>query len=135
MATQETKSILIRDDEKNSCEGLLHYTAFTPADRTKRAVTMWVACWVIAGITVFIPLAHFFLVPAFLIAGPVMFFQRIKQEDEKDKVTGTCPRCSEDINIKLEATDALPKWVYCPQCDGALELMDEQAIDLTEVSI
>lgn len=132
MATQETKSMLIRDDEKNSCAGMLHYIAFTPTDRTKRAAIMWTGCWIAAGIAVFIPLAHFFLVPAFLIAGPILFFQRSKQKDAKEKVTGTCPRCHQEIEIKLEATDQLPKWVYCPKCDGSLDLNDDETQDLID---
>ena len=118
--------VTIKDDNGNSKPGRLFYTQFSAGQRTTRAATALLACLVGAGVTLFIPIAHFFLVPAFLIAGPILFFLRYKQADAKDRIDGDCPRCAETISIKLESTDKLPKWTYCPKCDGAIELFDSQ---------
>ena len=126
MASKETLIIDIEDDNNNSSHGTLHYTAFNPADRLTRAVTILAICWVLAVITAFIPIAHFFLVPAFFIAGPVMAISRYKQADEKSNVEGECPRHNGPFTIKLEATDKLPKWTYCPECDGAIQFVEKK---------
>ncbi|MDX1812680.1 MAG: hypothetical protein R3240_12065 [Gammaproteobacteria bacterium] len=125
MAAKKELTIEIQDDNDHSAEGTLFYTAYNPADRTTRAITALVVCWLLAGVTLFIPIAHFFLVPAFLIAGPVLAFSRYKQEDSKEKVEGTCPRHNGQVTIKLENTDKLPKWTYCPECDGAIQLVEK----------
>ena len=127
MASKETLAIEIQDDNDNSAQGVLHFTAFNPADRTSRAIIMLVVCWLLAGVTVFIPIAHFFLVPAFFIAGPIMAFSRYKQTDAKETVEGECPRHKGDFTLKLEATDKLPKWTYCPECDGAIQLVEKNS--------
>jgi len=123
MAKQETLNISIRNEEGKQALGVMHFTTYTPGDRSKRAITALLACWVVAGVTLFIPIAHFFLVPAFLIAGPVLFFLRSRQDEAKEKIEGTCPHCDQAITIALENTDKLPKRTYCPACDKAIELI------------
>jgi len=125
MASQEQKTISVKDDKGAASDGVLHYTSYNAGDRLGRAVIALVACLIVAGITLFIPIAHFFLVPAFLIAGPVLFYVRYKQTDAKEKVATHCPRCHESVEIELEATDKLPKWGFCPKCDCSLELSEK----------
>lgn len=125
MASKEILDITISNDEGKYTDGVMHYTAYTSGDRTSRAIIALTACLAGAGITLFIPIAHFFLVPAFLIAGPVLFVLRIKQHEAKENVEGSCPSCNEKISITLENTDQLPKRTYCPACDKAIELAEK----------
>ena len=125
MASKQEMIIEIQDDNDNKADGKLFYTAYNPADRTTRAVTALIVCWVIAAVTLFIPIAHFFLVPAFLIAGPIVAFSRYRQEDSKEKVEGTCPRHNGEISVSMENTDKLPKWTYCPECNGAIQFVEK----------
>lgn len=125
MSAKETRAVYVRDDKGNGSEGVLHFTSYTPADRTKRAITAWVVCWVAAFLTFFIPIAHFFLVPAFLIAGPMMFYSRSRQVEALEKMLSVCPRCEKDLALEMETNDKLPKWTYCPACDGAIEVTEQ----------
>ncbi len=125
MASQQQRTISIRDDKGNAAEGQLFLTGYTAADRTRRAVIALVACLLGAGVAVFIPIAHFFLVPALLIAGPVLFYTRYRQAEALERVEGVCPRCGQSVTIAMESNDKLPKWTYCPACDGALELVEK----------
>jgi len=127
MASKETLIIDIQDDNDNTTEGTLHYTAFNSADRLTRAVTILVICWALAIVTAFIPIAHFVLVPAFLLAGPIMAFLRYRQADAKETVEGECPRHNGPFTIKLEATDKLPKWTYCPECNGGIQFIEKNS--------
>jgi hypothetical protein len=125
MASNTQLAVLIKDDEGNQEEGTMYYTVFSAADRTKRAITALVGCWIVAAIAVFIPIAHFFLVPVFFIAGPVMAYSRMKMEESKEKVHGICPRHNAQITINLENTDTIPKYTYCPDCDGAIQIVEK----------
>lgn len=125
MATKEQLAVEIKDDNNNTEDGTLYFTSFTKADRTKRAITIWVICWVLAVLSIPIILAHYILIPAFLIAGPVMARSRLKQEAEMEKVEGTCPHHHGPFTLKMEKTDVLPKWAYCPECDKGIQIIEK----------
>lgn len=125
MATKQTLDVSIKNDDGGQTDGVMHFTSYSSGDRISRALIALVACWIAAGITLFIPIAHFFLVPAFFIAGPVLFFFRFKQDEAKEKIDGKCPNCNDEISIALENTDKLPKRTYCPVCDKAIELSEK----------
>lgn len=126
MSDKETRPVSVKDDKGNQRDGVLHFTSYTSADRTKRAVLAWVGCWVAAFLTFFIPIAHFILVPAFLVAGPVMFFSLSRQVEALEKTVSVCPRCDKALNLDMETNDKLPKWTYCPACDGAIEISNKE---------
>jgi len=122
MASKEQLAIDIVNDDDEKRSGILFYTAFTPSDRTRRAIIALVGCWLGAVISIPIILAHYILIPAFLIAGPILARARLKQQDAKEKVEGECPHHNGQFSLKLEATDTLPKWIYCPECDKGLQI-------------
>lgn len=125
MATKEEMAVSIKDDNNNVTSGTLFYTAFTKADRTKRAITIWVLCWLGAVVSIPIILIHYILIPAFLIAGPVMARSRLKQASEMEKVDGHCPHHDGPFTLKMEKTDVLPKWAYCPVCDKGIQIIEK----------
>ena len=125
MASNTQLAVIIKDDEGNQKDGTMYYTVFSAADRTKRAIIALVGCWIIAAIAIPIPVAHLALVPGFLVAGPVLAYFRLKMSESKEKVLGTCPRHNGEITIKLENTDTIPKYTYCPDCDGAIQIVEK----------
>lgn len=71
---------------------------------------------------VFIPVAHFFLVPGFLIAGLVVFFRRRGAALVIQSARGKCPDCGAQQDF-----DAPTRWepeltVDCKQCHRRLRL-------------
>lgn len=127
MATKEQITVYLKGNEGKVNNGVMTFVSYTNADRMKRAATAWGVCWLIAIVCIAIPIAHFFLVPGFAIAGPVLAFFRYRQLDKKEKVVGVCPYHNEETTLELEATDQLPKWVYCPVCNGSLQLVTRHA--------
>jgi len=123
MPSSKTDLIGILSDEKGAELGTLHSLVYSSGERTGRALKMLAIAWLLAGITLFIPIAHFFLVPIFVIAGPVMAWSRYRAEVVPEKVTGICPECGEEITIDLDPSDKLPKWSYCPKCNKSLHLV------------
>jgi len=62
----------------------------------------------VAGVTVFIPIAHFVLVPGFLVAGPILGWMRYRQDRAMLHVEGACPACNETMRVELDAGERLP---------------------------
>lgn len=123
MSRTDTRDIQLQDNEGNTKPGNVESTLFDSADRLKRAVVRLFAFWAAAFVAIFIPLAHFVLVPAFLITGIVMAIGAYRTQQAMNGAQGVCPVCQDDINIVLEASDQLPKWTYCPDCNAPLQLI------------
>ncbi|NOY63425.1 MAG: hypothetical protein GXP10_09815 [Gammaproteobacteria bacterium] len=126
MPTPQERRISIEHSDEGSRSGVLHVTAFNSSDRMRRAVKTLAIMWGIALVTLFIPLAHFVLVPAFLIMGPILAVKRYKLAEVVEKATGACPKCGDDMTIELEPEDKLPHWTYCPLCNTPLQLVDKE---------
>ncbi len=114
-------------NEKGKSAAELSTKLFSPGERTAQALKILGLCWLLAGITLFIPIAHFFLVPLFLVAGPIMAFNKYRVESAADSATGDCPECREFVSISLDSADKLPKWTYCPKCSKPLHLVYDDA--------
>ena len=129
MPTATQREIIIKSGDYAPMAGLLHLTAFTQRDRTIRAVKAWLGFWLLAVLSIPIIVAHWILIPAFLIAGPVVAFRRLKTEANTESATGTCPVHHGEITIELEAGDRPPIWKPCPECNAPLHLIDKPVKD------
>ncbi len=124
MAISETRSIVIENDRGGDADGILHVRKFNVMDRVLRALVMLGLIWLLALISVLVPVAHFILVPSFLLAGPVVAFLRFRVTEVNERVTGACPTCGRQITLPLEADDRLPLWTYCPSAGDPIHLLD-----------
>lgn len=91
-------------------------------ERMRRATIGWVGCWGLAIVAVFIPLLHFILVPALLIAGPLIARARWNEKATVLNVRGTCPGCGkpQSVDLKQPGSESMP-W-RCPECGRPLVL-------------
>ena len=124
MATMTARPILIKGGDIINV-GVLHLKTFDPPERRIRAVKMWGLMWLFALLSVPIIVAHFVLVPGFLIAGPVMAYRRYRLVEVPDHVTGMCPTNKEEMNLPLEASTRLPVWTHCQQCKTSIQLLEK----------
>lgn len=125
MSVSGTQIIYVKADEKPVREGTLTFTQFSSGDRMGRAFAALGLCWVAAGLTVFIPLAHFILTPGFFIGGIILAMKKYKAERLNDNVQVQCPRCDKSVMIELEPEPTLPAYVYCPDCNASLQLTEK----------
>jgi len=107
-------------------DGILYLQSFDARDRKIRAAKMLGMMWLFAALSVPIIIAHFVLVPGFLIAGPVMAYKRYRVTEVPDHVSGKCPAGKEDFTLSLEASDRLPLWTHCPACHASLHLFEKE---------
>ncbi len=125
MSTTLYRAIRIKNAANNSTTGQLHITHYSQSERTSRALKMLALMWLLAIITFFIPLAHFVLVPAFLIAGPVIAYKLYQTEEHPSSANGECPTCKQPSSIHLEPSDTLPMWTYCSANNDPVQLIDD----------
>ncbi|HED39331.1 MAG TPA: hypothetical protein ENJ13_02750 [Chromatiales bacterium] len=124
MSTTIHRTIRIENADNGSTIGQLHITTYSQKERTARAIKMLALMWGLAIITLFIPLAHFVLVPGFLIAGPVIAYKRYQMAQHPSKADGECPTCKQPLSIHLEPSDTLPMWSYCSANNDPVQLID-----------
>ena len=125
MTTIVTRPILIKSGDIET-NGLLHLQSFDAKERKIRAAKIWGLMWLFAVLSVPLIIAHFVLVPGFLIAGPVMAMKRYKLTEIPDHVTGPCPGKDHEFTLKLEVSDRLPMWSHCPECQASLHLLEKE---------
>jgi hypothetical protein len=111
---------------------LVHHDRAAPAtvgveghgrrDRVRRALLALAACWGAAIGAVFLPVLHFVLVPALLLAGPVVAFARLRQKLTLLDVDGACPACGFPVHEPLRADAGARIEIRCEGCRRALAL-------------
>lgn len=90
--------------------------------RIARALGAWLACWLLAALSVFIHILHLFLVPGFLVAGVVLGIKRLRERSSLVRLEGPCPRCK--VPRTREAMGAFRDAcrVHCDTCGHSATL-------------
>lgn len=124
MPTIENTPVHIKGNENQVTSGELQTTHYDHGECVKRALMKLGLFWLLALGSIPIIFAHWVLVPGFFIAGPWMAYRAFQVKYTRNHVRGSCPACQEDVEIKLEAGDELPRWTYCPRCNAPLHLLE-----------
>jgi hypothetical protein len=80
-------------------------------------------CWALALGGLFIPVAHFILVPTFVVAGIVVAIKRAREDRRLLLLHGACPRCGAAHEFKPGGRFATGRSIDCPKCHGTLTLV------------
>lgn len=96
--------------------------SFDRAGRWRRALRGLAQCWGLALLGVFIPVAHFFLVPGLGIAGLVVFWRRRNTDIIIVAGRGSCPDCGTEQALDLPSRWSPDLTVDCRQCHRRLRL-------------
>jgi hypothetical protein len=95
---------------------------FDREQRMRRALAGVGKWWAVALFSVFIPVAHFILVPSFLVYGAWQFFQRAGTVELATDARGTCPDCGFEQAVELAPRWRVPQPVTCRRCHRGLRL-------------
>jgi len=123
MSESLVEPITIKGNESAASVGELFTRSFNARERMARAGKVLGISWALAVVTLFIPIAHFVLVPLFGLGGPIMAVMKYRVDNVAEKAHGVCPECQQTVDIELDPADKLPKWTYCPSCNKPLQLM------------
>ncbi|HVH08935.1 MAG TPA: hypothetical protein VM736_03985 [Gemmatimonadales bacterium] len=103
-------------------EGAVTIQVFDRAARWRRALAglgKWVG---VALLAVFVPVAHFVLVPSFALYGVWEFAQRLGTAELAAAGRGTCPDCGREQPLDLAQRWYAPQPVSCRYCHRGLRL-------------
>jgi len=95
----------------------------TPAQRAMRVLMGLGFCWGLALCGLFIPVAHFILVPTFVVAGIVVALRRAREDRRLILVRGSCPRCGAQQEFRPGGRFESGRSIPCPHCHGNLTLV------------
>jgi hypothetical protein len=102
--------------------GTVTIRTFDREQRVRRAVAGLGTWWGAAVLAVFIPVAHFVLVPSFLAYGLWQFVQRLGTVELAADARGTCPDCGTEQRFDLPPRWRAPQSVTCKHCSRGLRL-------------
>jgi len=94
----------------------------TRRDRAARAAWAWAGCWGAAVAAVFLPVLHFFLVPALLLGGPLYALVRWREKVTVLGAEGSCPACGAAQRPRIRGGAARDMSFRCEACRRALAL-------------
>lgn len=100
----------------------LRILSFDRGERVRRAVAGLVMWWALALGCVFIPVAHFVLVPGFLLYGVPAFVGRLKTDPVVVEAHGTCPDCGAEQDLDLLGPWREDRDLSCRECHRSLRI-------------
>lgn len=113
--------------------GQIRVQHWSPPQRLSRALKLGTACWSGAAIAILIPFLHFLLVPALLIAGPIVAFIIYGQESVILGGEGLCPNCNATLPIARTSYE-FPVSDLCSKCQYAVKI-EPLATDLRKMGV
>jgi hypothetical protein len=102
--------------------GTVTVREFSRDERVRRALGGLGTWWGIALGSVFIPVAHFLLVPSFLLYGIWQFVQHLGTTSLATDAHGICPDCHTEQALELSPQWRVPQPVTCRNCHRGLRL-------------
>jgi hypothetical protein len=95
---------------------------FDRQERVRRAIKGLLTFWAVALGCIFIPVAHFLLVPGFGLYGIYTFFERLNADQIVLNAEGTCPDCGKAQKLDTTGRWRVPRTVPCRYCQRALRI-------------
>jgi hypothetical protein len=96
--------------------------SFDKQERVRRALKGLAMFWSAALGSVFIPVAHFLLVPSFALYGAYTFFERLGARQVVIAAEGICPDCGRSQELDIGSRWQLPRRFACRHCQRSLHL-------------
>ncbi len=119
--TQHTRKIVATSNEATT-HGTMEVLEFSEQGRVKRAWMMALKCLGATVLCVFIPVAHFFLVPlGLLVVTPIMTIYTFRVKTKILSATIDCPACHKPLNV-LTSQEQYPIYENCSSCHRQIAL-------------
>lgn len=100
---------------------------FDGPQRTRRAVKGLAGFWGAMVVSVFIPVAHFVLVPSFFGIGIWQFVRRLHRHELVRGAHAACPDCGVEQDFELGGGLRFPQGVQCRSCHRGLTIAAGEA--------
>lgn len=101
-------------------DGACRVLSFDRRARRRRAWQALGKAWGVAIACIFIPVAHFLLVPGFVVFGIYQFFDKVGTAELARDARGACPDCGTEQAFELGRRPDGPVQVRCAHCQRGL---------------
>ncbi len=115
-----SRQFQVRGYSGRTTEAIVELRELSPPERTRRAVTGLLAWWGAMVVCVFIPIAHFVLVPGCFIMGLVTLFRRMGQGTLIASARATCPDCGAEQALDMKGPFRGLGEIVCRACQRTL---------------
>ena len=117
----ETRKTITAQVDNQSTTGFVERREYTFAERMTRGLKIAGVLWLVAVVTLFVPILHFILVPSFLILGIVFGWAAWHDKAEVIRGEFICPNCKRTIPIPRESEN-FPCATRCTECQFTVNL-------------
>ena len=100
---------------------------FDRSQRMRRAAKGLAGFWGAMMVSVFIPVAHFVLVPSLFGIGIWQFLRRLRRRDLVRGAHAVCPDCGVEQDFELAVGRRFPQGVRCRSCRRGLTIATVEA--------
>jgi hypothetical protein len=114
--------LMLRGYADAASSATVRIVSFDRRTRVRRAVQRLAAFWVAATIAVFIPIAHFLLVPGFFALGLYFLSRNLRVKEAVTEARGTCPDCGLEQELEVSGNWDPPHRITCRGCQRSLLL-------------
>jgi hypothetical protein len=121
MTSEETAREVWIDCMGKRTTGEVRIARHSGMTRLRRAMKTLALFWCLAIVSVFVPVAHFVLVPGLLLAGPIAALVVARQRNAVLGGHGVCPACGESLVIGA-GSDAWPLYEVCSHCRAQVRI-------------
>jgi hypothetical protein len=122
---ERTEVRIILNEDKSS-EGEVFLKRWSDRQRNWRATKILLQMWGLALLSVFVPLAHFVLVPLFLLIGLVMYPIMLGQKSTVLGGVGACPNCDKRFEI-IRCPEKWPLEDICNHCNRHVKIIPRES--------
>lgn len=120
--TETTQTYQLTGYSQTPTTATVTIRSFDKPERMRRALKGLGTFWAAALGSVFIPVAHFLLVPSFSLYGIYTFFERLNADKIVVSAEGTCPDCGKQQKLDVAGRWRVPRNVACRYCQRSLRI-------------
>ena len=120
--TPQDGLITLRAEDGRTAPAAATIERYSEVTRIGKAVGFFVGGFVLGGACIIVPVLHLVTTWALPLAGIVMGLRTLKIEQRLSRINGTCPACTQRIELRGGAVKAAI-WRVCPECDKDLEIV------------
>jgi hypothetical protein len=97
--------------------------SFDRPKRLRRALKGLATWWAAALAGVFIPVAHFLIVPSLALFGVYTFLERLGAAEVATAGRGVCPDCGKEQTLDVQGPWRVPRRTSCRHCQRSLTVV------------
>ncbi len=119
--TRTEKNVLVKSRNGKSNPGKVLIQIWSRKERVQKALKYFLLSWLAAFFSIFLPVAHFFLVTTFIMISPILSYFVYRQESAVIGGCSLCPYCEKPFQI-AKGPNRWPIDDLCLNCQSHVDI-------------